>query len=129
MKISSQGLLLTISCQGTAQAAYGQAQASAASQLDKPLLRLGIEISSISAVKLWYVGQASGIPSLIAQQGQEFFDKGVHIALAPVSAGPLGRAPLGGRNWEGSFPDAYANGVYSYESVRGMQDSHVAATM
>lgn len=26
--------------------------------------------------------------------GQEFYDVGVHIALAPVTGGPLGRAPL-----------------------------------
>lgn len=32
--------------------------------------------------------------------GQEFNDKGVDVALGPV-AGPLGRAPEGGRNWEG----------------------------
>ncbi|TIB59866.1 hypothetical protein E3P77_04156, partial [Wallemia ichthyophaga] len=61
--------------------------------------------------------------------GQEFFDKGVHIALSPVSAGPLGRSPLGGRNWEGSFLDSYANGAFTYESVMGLQDNHVAATV
>lgn len=33
--------------------------------------------------------------------GQEFYDLGVHIALAPVTGGPLGRAPRNGRNWEG----------------------------
>ncbi|TIC13452.1 glycoside hydrolase [Wallemia mellicola] len=63
------------------------------------------------------------------QMGQEFFDQGVHIALAPVASGPLGRSPLGGRNWEGSYPDPYANGVYSYLSVLGLQDSNVAATI
>lgn len=33
--------------------------------------------------------------------GQEFYDLGVHVALAPVTGGPLGRAPRNGRNWEG----------------------------
>ena len=32
--------------------------------------------------------------------GLEFQRKGVDIALGPV-AGPLGRSPEGGRNWEG----------------------------
>ena len=32
--------------------------------------------------------------------GEEFRDKGVDGALAPV-AGPLGRSPAGGRSWEG----------------------------
>jgi len=32
--------------------------------------------------------------------GQEFKGKGSHVALGPV-AGPLGRDPRGGRNWEG----------------------------
>ena len=31
--------------------------------------------------------------------GQEFFDQGVNIALAPVASGPIGRSPLAGRNW------------------------------
>ncbi|TIA92158.1 hypothetical protein E3P99_00759 [Wallemia hederae] len=89
--------------------------------------------SGISSFPAGQAAAATWDRDLIYQRskamGQEFFDKGVHIALAPVSAGPLGRSPLGGRNWEGSYPDAYANGVYSYESVRGMQDSHVAATI
>ncbi|TIA95085.1 hypothetical protein E3P94_03882 [Wallemia ichthyophaga] len=60
--------------------------------------------------------------------GQEFFDLGVNVALAPVASGPIGRSPLGGRNWEGSYPDPYANGQFSRLSVQGLQDSHVAAT-
>lgn len=38
--------------------------------------------------------------------GEEFRGKGVTVALGPV-AGPLGRAPEGGRNWEGFSPDPY----------------------
>jgi hypothetical protein len=41
--------------------------------------------------------------------GKEFRARGVHTHLGPVTGGPLGRSPLGGRNWEGesrspSFP-------------------------
>ncbi|KAK7458788.1 hypothetical protein VKT23_009793 [Stygiomarasmius scandens] len=60
--------------------------------------------------------------------GQEYYDQGVHIALAPVTGGPLGRAPRMGRNWEGWFADPYATGIASYLSVKGLQDSGVAAT-
>lgn len=36
--------------------------------------------------------------------GQEHKGKGVTVQLGPV-AGPLGRAPEGGRGWEGFSPD------------------------
>jgi len=32
--------------------------------------------------------------------GEEFHGKGIDVQLGPV-AGPLGRVPQGGRNWEG----------------------------
>lgn len=32
--------------------------------------------------------------------GQEFYDLGIHVALSPVTGGPLGRSPYEGRNWE-----------------------------
>lgn len=38
--------------------------------------------------------------------GAEHKAKGVTVQLGPV-AGPLGRAPEGGRNWEGFSPDPY----------------------
>lgn len=38
--------------------------------------------------------------------GSEHKAKGVTVQLGPV-AGPLGRAPEGGRNWEGFSPDPY----------------------
>ncbi|KAK4706027.1 beta-glucosidase, partial [Phenoliferia sp. Uapishka_3] len=60
--------------------------------------------------------------------GQEFHDKGVHLALGPVTGGPLGRSPLGGRNWEGGSPDNYVNGVLSYIGVKGLQDAGVQAS-
>ncbi|KAK4699050.1 beta-glucosidase, partial [Phenoliferia sp. Uapishka_3] len=57
--------------------------------------------------------------------GQEFHDKGVHLALGPVTGGPLGRSPLAGRNWEGGSPDNYLNGVLSKIGVKGLQDAGV----
>lgn len=85
--------------------------------------------------------------------GQEFYDLGVHVALAPVTGGPLGRAPRNGRNWEGKhvvmvpfrqvsasdlpllsvasigwYADPYATGEASYWSVKGIQDAGVQAT-
>jgi len=38
--------------------------------------------------------------------GAEHKAKGVSVVLGPV-AGPLGRHPEGGRNWEGFSPDPY----------------------
>ncbi|KAG8717017.1 hypothetical protein FRC08_008335 [Ceratobasidium sp. 394] len=60
--------------------------------------------------------------------GSEFRDKGVHVALAPVTGGPLGRSPLAGRNWEGFSADPYLSSVGSYISVVGFQDAGVVAT-
>lgn len=59
--------------------------------------------------------------------GEEFKGKGVNIALGPV-AGPLGRAPEGGRNWEGFSPDPVLTGVGIAESIKGIQDAGVIAT-
>ncbi|KAK4703201.1 hypothetical protein P7C70_g3015, partial [Phenoliferia sp. Uapishka_3] len=45
-----------------------------------------------------------------------------------TGGGPLGRSPLGGRNWEGGSPDNYLNGVLSYIGVKGLQDAGVQAS-
>ncbi|CAE6445428.1 unnamed protein product [Rhizoctonia solani] len=58
----------------------------------------------------------------------EFRGKGVHVALAPVTGGPLGRSPLGGRNWEGFSADPYLSSIGSYITVKGIQDRGVVAT-
>ncbi|CAE6407296.1 unnamed protein product [Rhizoctonia solani] len=58
----------------------------------------------------------------------EFKGKGVHVALAPVTGGPLGRSPLGGRNWEGFSADPYLSSIGSYITVKGIQDRGVVAT-
>ncbi|KAI9373428.1 glycosyl hydrolase family 3 N terminal domain-containing protein [Aspergillus egyptiacus] len=59
--------------------------------------------------------------------GQEFSDKGIDVLLGP-SAGPLGRHPDGGRNWEGFSPDPALTGVLFAESIKGIQDAGVIAT-
>ncbi|SCO91022.1 related to beta-glucosidase [Fusarium oxysporum] len=59
--------------------------------------------------------------------GYEFREKGVDVVLTPV-AGPLGRNPSGGRNWEGFSPDPWLTGIAMSESVRGLQDMGVIAT-
>ncbi|KAI2637407.1 glycoside hydrolase family 3 protein [Xylaria nigripes] len=58
--------------------------------------------------------------------GEEHKGKGVNVALGPV-AGPLGRAPEGGRNWEGFSPDPYLTGIGMSETIKGMQDAGVVA--
>ncbi|KAL8935612.1 MAG: hypothetical protein Q9216_005338 [Gyalolechia sp. 2 TL-2023] len=58
--------------------------------------------------------------------GQEHRGKGVDIQLGPV-AGPLGRAPAGGRNWEGFSPDPALTGIMMAQTIRGIQGAGVIA--
>lgn len=58
--------------------------------------------------------------------GAEHRDKGVDMQLGPV-AGPLGRTPEGGRNWEGFSPDPYLTGELFAQSIEGIQSSGVMA--
>ncbi|KAI9679761.1 MAG: hypothetical protein M1817_004775 [Caeruleum heppii] len=58
--------------------------------------------------------------------GSEQRDKGVDVQLGPV-AGPLGRTPAGGRNWEGFGPDPVLTGIGMAETIRGIQDAGVIA--
>ncbi|KAH7122031.1 glycoside hydrolase superfamily [Dactylonectria estremocensis] len=60
--------------------------------------------------------------------GNEFKAKGVNVLLGP-NAGPLGRIPLGGRNWEGFSVDPYLSGRLVAETVRGHQDAGVIANV
>jgi beta-glucosidase len=61
-----------------------------------------------------------------AAMGQEAKGLGVHVQLGPV-AGPLGKNPDGGRNWEGFAADPYLSGVGMEETIQGMQDLGVQA--
>ncbi|KAL1306407.1 hypothetical protein AAFC00_005113 [Neodothiora populina] len=56
--------------------------------------------------------------------GEEHRDKGVDMQLGPV-AGPLGRAPTGGRNWEGFSPDPYLTGELFATSIKGIQSNGI----
>ncbi|KAL8673601.1 MAG: hypothetical protein Q9168_001999 [Polycauliona sp. 1 TL-2023] len=58
--------------------------------------------------------------------GSEHRDKGVDVQLGPV-AGPLGRAPTGGRNWEGFSPDPALTGVMMAQTIQGIQEAGVIA--
>jgi beta-glucosidase len=49
--------------------------------------------------------------------GSEHRDKGVDVQLGPV-AGPLGRAPEGGRNWEGMSPQLLYKSIMANSTVR-----------
>lgn len=50
------------------------------------------------------------------------------MLLGP-NAGPLGRTPLGGRNWEGFSVDPYLSGQLCAESIIGHQDAGVIANV
>lgn len=62
-----------------------------------------------------------------AAVGAEFAEKGVNVLLGPV-VGPLGRIPVGSRNWEGFSSDPYLAGALAYETVQGVQDQGVIAS-
>lgn len=58
--------------------------------------------------------------------GEEYYGKGVNVALGPVG-GPMGRIARAGRNWEGPGPDPYLVGIVMEEQVKGMQGAGVIA--
>ncbi|KAI1340364.1 glycoside hydrolase family 3 protein [Xylariaceae sp. FL0016] len=68
---------------------------------------------------------------LMRERGQfmaeEFKGCGVHVLLGPV-AGPLGKIPNGGRNWEGFGADPYLQGIAMAETIEGIQGAGVQAT-
>lgn len=61
-----------------------------------------------------------------AAMGAEHKGKGVTVQLGPV-AGPIGRAPEGGRNWEGFSPDPVLSGIGMFETIKGIQEQGVIA--
>lgn len=60
--------------------------------------------------------------------GSEFRDKGIDAQLGPV-VGPLGRSPEGGRIWEGFSPDPWLTGQAAAQTIYGMQNAGVMATL
>lgn len=60
--------------------------------------------------------------------GKEARLKGINVLLGPC-VGPLGRMPAGGRNWEGFGVDPYLQGVAAAETIRGIQEEGVMATI
>ncbi|KAJ4367234.1 hypothetical protein N0V85_009161 [Neurospora sp. IMI 360204] len=60
--------------------------------------------------------------------GKEFRGKGAHVFLGP-SVGPLGRKPLGGRNWEGFSADPVLQGIAGALTIKGVQEQGVIATI
>lgn len=60
--------------------------------------------------------------------GKEARGKGVNILLGPT-VGPIGRKPKGGRNWEGFGADPALQAVGARETIRGVQEQGVIATI
>ena len=54
--------------------------------------------------------------------------KGINVLLGPC-IGSLGRMPAGGRNWEGFGPDPYLQGIAGSQTIKGIQDQGVMATI
>ncbi|KAJ4306400.1 hypothetical protein N0V88_001200 [Collariella sp. IMI 366227] len=60
--------------------------------------------------------------------GKEFRGKGTNIHLGPA-VGPMGRKPLGGRNWEGFGADPVLQGKAAALHIKGVQEQGVIATI
>ncbi|KAK2626464.1 hypothetical protein QTJ16_003639 [Diplocarpon rosae] len=60
--------------------------------------------------------------------GEEARLKGINVLLGPC-VGPLGRMPAGGRNWEGFGADPVLQGIAAAETIRGIQEEGVMATI
>ncbi|WYZ39618.1 hypothetical protein EsH8_III_001532 [Colletotrichum jinshuiense] len=60
--------------------------------------------------------------------GLEARGKGINVLLGPC-VGPLGRLPAGGRNWEGFGADPYLQGIAAAETIKGIQEQGVMATI
>lgn len=58
--------------------------------------------------------------------GNEAKQLGIHVQLGPV-AGPMGKIPTGGRNWEGFGVDPFFVGIAMRETIQGMQEAGVQA--
>lgn len=60
--------------------------------------------------------------------GAEARAKGLNAILGPC-VGPIGRMPAAGRNWEGFGADPYLQGVAAAETIRGIQEQGIMATI
>ncbi|KAI5867291.1 glycoside hydrolase family 3 protein [Durotheca rogersii] len=60
--------------------------------------------------------------------GEEFRGKGANFYLGP-SVGALGRKPRGGRNWEGFGSDPVLQAIAGAETIKGVQEQGVIATL
>ncbi|KAK4038780.1 glycoside hydrolase [Parachaetomium inaequale] len=60
--------------------------------------------------------------------GKEFRGKGTNVHLGP-SVGPLGRKPLGGRNWEGFGSDPVLQAKAAAQHIKGVQEQGIIATI
>ncbi|KAB8337014.1 hypothetical protein FH972_021318 [Carpinus fangiana] len=54
--------------------------------------------------------------------------KGINVLLGP-SVGPIGRTPLGGRNWEGFGIDPVLQATAAVETIQGIQAEGIMATI
>lgn len=60
--------------------------------------------------------------------GKEARGKGVNIWLGPT-VGPIGRKPKSGRNWEGFGADPVLQAVGAHQTIKGVQEQGVIATI
>ncbi|KAL2132311.1 hypothetical protein VTI74DRAFT_3947 [Chaetomium olivicolor] len=60
--------------------------------------------------------------------GKEFRGKGTNVYLGPT-VGPLGRKPLGGRNWEGFGSDPVLQAKAAALTIKGVQEQGIIATI
>ena len=59
-------------------------------------------------------------------QGNEFYQRGINVALAPAMN--IQRAPAAGRIWESYGEDPFLAGQYGIQFIKGMQSKGVIAT-
>lgn len=60
--------------------------------------------------------------------GKEARLKGINVLLGPC-VGPIGRMPAGGRNWEGFGSDPVLQGIAAAQTIKGIQEEGVIATI
>ncbi|CZR61747.1 related to beta-glucosidase 1 precursor [Phialocephala subalpina] len=66
----------------------------------------------------------AGLTAAASWDRDLIYQRGLFLGSRPV-ARPLGRHPLGGRNWEGFSPDPYLTGLAINATIRGIHDAGV----